>query len=169
VEAITAIIYRKDRSHPIRITEWMKECARSTEPWRQSPLRMLRHKALIQCARVAFGFAGIYDPDEAERIRDIEVLEHAPTPAAKPRRGVGALAETVDQIITATIDEDDEDDEPDVPMPDDAMVLAAYREGFASQGDDAENPYQGDLPGLEEAWAVGHMGGSLEDARRAIA
>jgi hypothetical protein len=29
---------------------------------------MLRHKALIQCARVAFGFSGIYDPDEAERI-----------------------------------------------------------------------------------------------------
>jgi hypothetical protein len=25
---------------------------------------------MIQCARVAFGFVGIYDPDEAERIRD---------------------------------------------------------------------------------------------------
>jgi hypothetical protein len=27
-----------------------------------------RHKAMIQCARYAFGFAGIVDPDEAERI-----------------------------------------------------------------------------------------------------
>jgi hypothetical protein len=29
---------------------------------------MLRHKAMIQCARIAFGFGGIYDQDEAERI-----------------------------------------------------------------------------------------------------
>jgi hypothetical protein len=29
---------------------------------------MLRHKAMIQCARIAFGFGGIFDQDEAERI-----------------------------------------------------------------------------------------------------
>jgi hypothetical protein len=29
---------------------------------------MLRHKALVQCARLAFGLVGVYDPDEAERI-----------------------------------------------------------------------------------------------------
>jgi hypothetical protein len=29
---------------------------------------MLRHKAMIQCARLAFSFVGIYDQDEAERI-----------------------------------------------------------------------------------------------------
>ena len=27
---------------------------------------MLRHRAIIQCARVAFGFTGIYEQDEAE-------------------------------------------------------------------------------------------------------
>ncbi|EBR4477838.1 phage recombination protein Bet, partial [Salmonella enterica] len=32
------------------------------------PTRMLRHKTLIQCARLAFGFAGIFDQDEAERV-----------------------------------------------------------------------------------------------------
>jgi hypothetical protein len=32
---------------------------------------MLRHKALIQCARYAFGFGGIVDPDEAERMVDV--------------------------------------------------------------------------------------------------
>jgi hypothetical protein len=31
---------------------------------------MLRHKAMIQCARLAFGFVGIFDEDEAERIRE---------------------------------------------------------------------------------------------------
>ncbi len=34
---------------------------------------MLRHKALIQCARVAFGFGGIYDLDEAERIIEKDI------------------------------------------------------------------------------------------------
>jgi phage recombination protein Bet len=70
-ESCTAIIYRKDRSHPIKITEFLSECKRNTEPWKVSPKRMLRHKALIQCARLAFGYTGIYEPDEAEKIRDI--------------------------------------------------------------------------------------------------
>jgi hypothetical protein len=33
---------------------------------------MLRNKAAIQGIRLAFGFAGIYDPDEAERIVEVE-------------------------------------------------------------------------------------------------
>ncbi|HEY4714708.1 MAG TPA: recombinase RecT [Aquirhabdus sp.] len=64
----TCIIYRKDRAHPTKVTEFLSECLMNTEPWKKYPKRMLRHKALIQCARVAFGFAGIYDQDEAERI-----------------------------------------------------------------------------------------------------
>lgn len=65
----TCTIYRKDRSHPTKLTEWMAECKReSAGPWKSHPYRMLRHKAMIQCARMAFGFGGIYDHDEAERI-----------------------------------------------------------------------------------------------------
>lgn len=67
-ESCTCTIYRKDRSHPIKVTEWMAECKRNAGPWLSHPYRMLRHKAMIQCARIAFGFAGIYEPDEAERI-----------------------------------------------------------------------------------------------------
>lgn len=77
-ESCTCIIYRKDRNHPIRVTEWMDECYRPAfknqsgyeikGPWQSHPRRMLRHKAMIQCARIAFGFVGIYDQDEAERI-----------------------------------------------------------------------------------------------------
>lgn len=66
--AVTARIWRKDRSHPTAVTEYLAECDRGTEPWKKWPRRMLRHKAAIQCARYAFGFAGIVDPDEAERI-----------------------------------------------------------------------------------------------------
>lgn len=61
-------IYRKDRAHPTRVTEYLAECKRGTGPWGSHPRRMLRHKALIQCARVAFGFGGIVDEDEAQRI-----------------------------------------------------------------------------------------------------
>ena len=70
-ESCTCIIYRKDRSHPISATEYLSECKRNTQPWQSHPKRMLRHKALIQCARLAFGYTGIYDQDEAERIVDI--------------------------------------------------------------------------------------------------
>ena len=68
-DSCTCVIYRKDRSHPIKVTEWMAECKRAgVKPWESHPYRMLRHKAMIQCARIAFGFGGIYDQDEAERI-----------------------------------------------------------------------------------------------------
>lgn len=64
--AIEAIIYRKDRTRPIRVTEYLDECKGNTAPWSKSPARMLRHRALIQCARIAFGFSGIYTDDDVE-------------------------------------------------------------------------------------------------------
>lgn len=72
-ESCTCIMYRKDRTHPVEVTEHMSECKRaSVGPWMSHPRRMLRHKAMIQCARLAFGFGGIYDQDEAERIAEAE-------------------------------------------------------------------------------------------------
>jgi phage recombination protein Bet len=71
--AIECSIYRKDRAHPITVPEYMKECRRDTIPWKQWPARMLRHKAMIQCARYAFGFSGIVDPDEYDRIKDAQL------------------------------------------------------------------------------------------------
>jgi len=62
--ACTAVIHRKDRSKPVRVTEYLSECKRGTDPWKMEH-RMLRHKATIQGARVAFGFSGITDEDEA--------------------------------------------------------------------------------------------------------
>lgn len=73
-ESCTCIIYRKDRSHPTSATEYMEECKRDNSPaWKSHPRRMLRHKAMIQAARLAFGFTGIYDQDEVERIVEIDV------------------------------------------------------------------------------------------------
>jgi len=73
-DSCTCTIYRKDRSHPTRVTEWMAECKRpGVKPWESHPYRMLRHKAMIQCARLAFGFVGVYDQDEAERIVEKDI------------------------------------------------------------------------------------------------
>ncbi|OPB29458.1 recombinase RecT [Bartonella sp. WD12.1] len=72
--SVTCTIHLKDKKYPIKITEYLKECKRNTEPWNQCPARMLRHKALIQCARYAFGLSGIYDEDEADRINEANYL-----------------------------------------------------------------------------------------------
>src|SRR5262245_46687521 len=63
-------IHRKDRRHPIEVIEYLSECRRNTDTWKQWPARMLRHKAAIQAARYAFGFSGIVEPDEFERMSD---------------------------------------------------------------------------------------------------
>jgi phage recombination protein Bet len=68
LEAVTAVIYRKDRSKPTKVTEFMRECRRDTNQWRSHPRRMLRHKALIQGLRYSFGLGGLHDEDEAEII-----------------------------------------------------------------------------------------------------
>lgn len=88
-ESCTCIMYRKDRSRPVKVTEYMSECKRKDMgPWDSHPLRMLRHKAMIQCARLAFGFTGIHDQDEAERIT--ESREKDVTPRSTVTREVTA-------------------------------------------------------------------------------
>jgi len=80
--SVTCKIWRSDRSHPTSTTEYMAECFqdRKDSPWLKWPNRMLRHKSTIQAARLAFGFSGLMDPDEYER------LEEAPeAPPAAPQ------------------------------------------------------------------------------------
>lgn len=86
---IECVIHRKDRSKPIVVREYFDEVNRSVSfatPWDSHPKRMHRHKAEIQCARIAFGFAGIYDEDEAERIleKDITPVQDSSNVNAKP-------------------------------------------------------------------------------------
>lgn len=76
----TCRIWRKDRSRPIVVTEYLAECIRQTEPWKMKR-RMLRHKSVIQCSRYAFGFSGIYDEDEGAKIAEMRDV----TPAQPPR------------------------------------------------------------------------------------
>lgn len=81
----TCRMYRKDRSRPVTVTEYLVECIRSTDPWKMKH-RMLRHKAMIQAARYAFGFSGIYDEDEGSKIAEMKDISPAkpPVPPAPP-------------------------------------------------------------------------------------
>lgn len=77
-------IKRKDRSRPTVVREYLKECYRDTNPWNEMPKRMTRHKAIIQCGRIAFGYAGVYDPDDAERVYANAIDVTPRQPAGKP-------------------------------------------------------------------------------------
>lgn len=90
-------IYRKDRARPVVVREYLDEVYRPpfkargkdyvvTGPWQTHTKRFLRHKTLIQGSRVAFGFAGIYDQDEGERI-----IEGHATVVVDPERDVSGL------------------------------------------------------------------------------
>jgi phage recombination protein Bet len=65
---IECTIYRKDRKVATSIREYMYEVHTSQGAWLTHPRRMLRHKAMVQCARACFGLGGVYEPDEAARI-----------------------------------------------------------------------------------------------------
>lgn len=107
-EKCTCRIYRKDRSKPISVTEYMSECYRDMGPWKTHPKRMLRHKAMIQCARLAFGFTGIYDQDEADRIAEAQKEPINVTPKqnvidVKPIEFITAeQLQTLQQLIEVT-------------------------------------------------------------------
>lgn len=108
--AVTAKVYRKDRTHPTEATEYMRECKRETDPWRRWPARMLRHKAAIQAIRIAFNLAGIIDPDEAERYIEMqqhlaEDSSHDDLPGASPGKSSpvsGAAAESEPSVSENT-------------------------------------------------------------------
>lgn len=81
----TATIHVKNRSHPVKITEYMAECKRNTEPWNNMPHRMLRNRTLCQASRVAFGFSGVKHEEEAEAIA-VEATVISSTPTTPPSK-----------------------------------------------------------------------------------
>lgn len=85
-EWIECVMYHKNRKHPTVVREYLDEIYRpafegfnrATQkaytvngPWQSHTKRFARHKTFIQCGRMAFGFSGIYDEDEAKRIIDV--------------------------------------------------------------------------------------------------
>lgn len=92
---IECVLYRRDRKHPTIVREYFDEVYRAPfkegmrGPWQTHTKRMMRHKVLIQAARLGFGFTGIHDADEAERIIDASAIdgEVVPNPATNVPEG----------------------------------------------------------------------------------
>ena len=116
-EWIECLIYRKDRSHPVIVREYLEEVYRKPfmkngnvikGPWQTHVRRFHRHKTQIQCARIAFGFTGIYDEDEASRIVDNRAIDgeysevREPARVAPPQRP--ALPALADDEFELTLD-----------------------------------------------------------------
>jgi len=73
-------IYKKNTSKPTVVREYLDEVYVAPRsgypgPWQTHTKRMLRHKAIIQASRITFGITGIYDEDEAQRIKDSQIVE----------------------------------------------------------------------------------------------
>lgn len=103
------VIYRKDRDRPTIVREYLDEVyqpPRGKEgfngPWQTHTKRFLRHKALIQGARIAFGFAGIYDEDEAKRIVEGQQMIDV-TPAPQQQQAAPAMAEGRPSRVAAIV------------------------------------------------------------------
>lgn len=95
-------IYRKDRQRPVIVREYFDEVVRrNMPPWQSHPNRMLRHKTFVQGARLAFGFAGVFDEDEANRIieRDMGEAEQIP-PVAQPQSRSAAQRAQASQVVS---------------------------------------------------------------------
>jgi len=137
---VECTIHRKDRKFPTTVREYLSEVRRDTAPWKSHPRRMLRHKALIQCARVVFGFAGIYDPDEAERIIDAEpVLVHNARDGIEPAdpTQIDELVARVADILAQDVEESVHADQVFAIHQEvctDASVYTALRDALKSRG-----------------------------------
>lgn len=102
-------IFRKDRTKPVTVREYLDEVYRPTAPWKSHPKRMLRHKCFIQGMRAAFGIGGIYDEDEADRImgaQDAPAQDAQPQPqpqgnAAAVLAAAGSLAPDAEDVTVA--------------------------------------------------------------------
>ena len=117
-EWIECEIRQRDFAHSIAVTEFLDECYRPpfkviggkpiNGPWQTHTKSMLRHKAMIQCARVAFCFSGIYDPDEADGIAaatvyEAEVVQSDADALNRELKLIAEEQETVDELPAAAV------------------------------------------------------------------
>jgi len=61
-------IYRNDRILPIIIKEYYEEVKTDHPSWQQMPRRMLRHRVIQQCARLALGISAIEEFSRSENL-----------------------------------------------------------------------------------------------------
>lgn len=102
--SITCTIHVDGWQTPCRVTEYLRECRRKTQPWQDMPTRMLRHRALIQCGRVAFGL-GLSDVEDVRNDPhadepEITTTNDAPAPKRDGLAEVQALINQSEETYT---------------------------------------------------------------------
>lgn len=152
IESITCTIWRKDRTRPIKVTEYLVECVRNTEPWKMKR-RMLRHKALMQCARYAFGFSGIHDEDEAVDIANNGGMREAngrtvddnaaEQPARRTRGSRAAITDTQAPEAQQEQPAEPERSQADIEKEEKQNLLNVIRETFNEFEDVNESKFEG--------------------------
>ena len=98
--AITCRMYLTNRTRPVTVTEYLAECRKTgngADVWNKWPSRMLRHKAYIQAARMAFGISEIVDPDEADRIKESEPAQARDITPEKPAFDIESISADLDE------------------------------------------------------------------------
>jgi len=73
-------IYRHDRILPITVKEYSAEIKTEHPLWKTMPRRMLRHRSIQQCARLAFG---IHIADQPNNLEKAKALDNT---ALEPRK-----------------------------------------------------------------------------------
>lgn len=82
---VECTIYLKNApEHPVTAREYMSDNKRNTEPWKNSPRRMLKHRATIQAIRYALGYSGVVDLSEKEEYEEREMREARAREPRKP-------------------------------------------------------------------------------------
>lgn len=153
----TCRMYRKDRGRPVTVTEYLSECKRNTDPWKMEH-RMLRHKAMIQAARYAFGFSGIYDEDEGSKIAEMRDVT-PPKPPQPPEPPTEEASGDGSDILDLTPEKVSEDQHGKINA-DEFIDLIKGEFGTAQSVDD-----------LEEVWTARDPMAVLEgdDVRQGLA
>lgn len=158
----TCIMHVIGRSHPVRVTERYAECYRPTDPWNMMPYRMLRHKAFMQAARIAFSISGLFDEDEGRTIANTQSMSVLSADGlaerinALPANGNGGkLAPPAAQVIPSNVDPETGEE---IAQPDETQ------ETGNPVGESQVDPVE-----AHERWRVGaqdlheSMGGKLEE------
>ena len=102
---IECTLHRWDRRVPTSVREYLNEVRGTNLAWLTHPRRMLRHKALVQCARLAFGLVGVYDHDEAQRILEARRTERTPqAQRSRPARAGGPAKAMGVEAVRARLD-----------------------------------------------------------------
>jgi hypothetical protein len=86
-------IYRNDRILPIVIKEYLEEVRTDHPSWQQMPRRMLRHRVIQQCARLALGISANEAATKIESVKQETNFNEAHIPLTRSRKQVDILKE----------------------------------------------------------------------------